>query len=77
VQTREVPRTQRRATQSFEWFLNEHSGDRNLALAAAYRQGGLTMTHLASQTGLSVSRVSRLIAAAEISDQLGEAKGKT
>jgi len=40
-------------------------GSRNEALARAYREGGLTMTWLAEQSGLSLSHVSRLIAAAE------------
>ena len=38
---------------------------RNDALYAAYRTGAMTMTELADRCGLSVSRVSRLIAQAE------------
>lgn len=43
------------------------------ALHTAYTEGGATMTQLAQELGLSVSRVSRLIGAVET----GEAKGKT
>ena len=42
-------------------------------LRRAYREGGMTMTAMAAELGLSVSRVSRLIAAAE----RGEARGET
>lgn len=42
-------------------------------LRQAHREGGMTMTAIAGELGLSVSRVSRLIAAAEAV----EAKGKT
>ncbi|HSM22124.1 MAG TPA: hypothetical protein VK876_07950, partial [Rubrivivax sp.] len=41
------------------------SSARTAALWRAYRQEGVTMTALAARCGLSVSRVSRLIAAAE------------
>lgn len=46
--------------------------DRSQALREAYVQGGVTMSELARRVGLSVSRVSRLIARAE-----RVAKGKT
>ena len=36
------------------------------AFVQAYRAGGVTMSELAAQCGLSVSRVSRLIARAEV-----------
>jgi REP element-mobilizing transposase RayT len=45
-------------------------------LLHAYRHGGVPMTQLAAQTGLSVSWVSRLIARAE-AQSAQEAKGKT
>jgi putative transposase len=65
----EVPRAQRRrAPQSIAGYLEKL--DRNGAIVAAYLEGGYTQTAIAAQTGLSVSRISRLIAAAE-------AKGKT
>jgi len=39
----------------------------------AYRECGITMTALAKELGLSLSRISRLIAAAE---RVAEGKGK-
>jgi len=39
--------------------------DRNRAIAWAYSNGGLTMTALAQNAGLSVAQVSRIVAAAE------------
>ncbi|HEV6967550.1 transposase [Roseateles sp.] len=47
-----------------EW-LKRAGGIREQALWLAHTQGGVAMTALAAQLGLSVSRVSRLIAAAE------------
>lgn len=47
-----------------EW-LRRAGGVREQALWLAHTQGGLSMTDLAGQIGLSVSRVSRLIATAE------------
>ena len=52
---REVPRVQR---------------ERDTAIALAFVEGGYTQTAIAEKSGLSVSRISRLIKAAE-------AKGKT
>ena len=46
-------------------WLRRAGGIREQALWLAHTQGGLTMTALADQLGLSVSRISRLIAAAE------------
>jgi putative transposase len=60
----EVPRLQRRRPGSLQDCLNRHA-DRAQALRMAYRDHGITMTAMARQLGLSVSRVSRLIAAAE------------
>ena len=48
--------------------------DRGAALSHSYQLLGLSMTAMAQTLGLSVSRVSRLIAAAEGE---GQAKGKT
>jgi putative transposase len=45
--------------------LKHCDGDRNLALHLAYREAGMTMAALAEKSGLSVSQVSRLIAAEE------------
>jgi hypothetical protein len=47
-----------------EW-LKRAGGIREQALWMAHTEGGVAMTDLAGQLGLSVSRVSRLIAAAE------------
>ncbi len=41
------------------------------------RQAGLRMTAIAAELGLSVSRVSRVIAREEIAVQASQAKGKT
>ena len=74
----EIPATQRvaptapRQPKSFQDCLAE-CGTRNQALAMAYREGGMTMPALAIATGLSVSRVSRLMVAFE----RVEATGKT
>ncbi|MCE4556305.1 transposase [Pelomonas cellulosilytica] len=47
-----------------EW-LRRAGGIREQALWLAHTEGGIAMTELAAQQGLSVSRISRLIAAAE------------
>lgn len=69
----EVPRPQRRsvaatpASRERVWraCLQQCGGDRTAALHATYRGQGMTMTALAPLAGLSVSRVSRLIAGNE------------
>jgi plasmid maintenance system antidote protein VapI len=43
----------------------------------AHVEGGLSMSALARAIGLSVSRVSRIIAGVEAATGLKEAKGKT
>jgi putative transposase len=63
--SRDIPKRQRQAPANWAHFLRTADHDRDTALHAAYTQGGLTMSHLATQTGLSVSRVSRIIAAVE------------
>jgi putative transposase len=60
-----VPKAQRQARKTFSQCLAECGGERDVALCLAYRTHGLTMTTLAAQTGLSVSRVSRVIKRAE------------
>ncbi len=65
----EIPRQQRVPRQALTQWL-DRSGSRGEGLLRAYREGGLSMTSIARQLGLSVSRVSRLIAREE-------AKGKT
>lgn len=65
----EIPRAQRRPTpHPLPWYLKRY--DRDDAIVRAFGEGGHTQTAIAKAVGLSVSRVSRLIAA-------GEAKGKT
>ena len=61
----EIPKQQRLAPRSWAQCLAECNGDRDAALHSAYSRHGLTMITLAQATGLSVSRVSRLIAALE------------
>jgi DNA-directed RNA polymerase specialized sigma24 family protein len=63
-QPREVPRSQRAAPMTLQECLQEFQ-PRGEALRVAYRQYGITMTQMAAELGLSVSRISRLIAAAE------------
>jgi putative transposase len=65
----EIPRQQRVIQQPLTQWL-ERSGSRGEGLLRAHREGGMSMTAIARQLGLSVSRVSRLIAREE-------AKGKT
>jgi REP element-mobilizing transposase RayT/DNA-directed RNA polymerase specialized sigma24 family protein len=67
---REIPKAQRRTTRSLAQWLSA-CGSREEALLRAHTQSGLTMSAIAKELGLSVSRVSRLIARAE------GAKGKT
>lgn len=55
----------RAARAGFGEWLKRASGIREQALWLAHTQGGIAMTDLAGQLGLSVSRISRLIAAAE------------
>ncbi len=72
---REVPQAQRLAprrkpapTQPATWkqCLDASDGNRDAALLHGYRERGMTMTALAQAAGLSVSRVSRVIAALEV-----------
>lgn len=65
----DVPRPQRLSARTWPQCLALCGNDRTLALRLAYREGGMTMTALARMLGLSVSRVSRLIAQAERSVQ--------
>lgn len=69
---REVPRAQRSRPVSLAQLL-QHGVPRDEALHTVHTQGDATMTKLAEALGLSVSRVSRVIAASEASG----AKGKT
>ena len=69
----DVPKAQRKSPCSLQDCIEQSPGQRGQALRRAYRQCGITMTAMAEELGLSVSRVSRLIAAAE----LDVVKGKT
>lgn len=66
----EIPRAQRQLPAPGYATLRVQGLARDAALHAAYTAGGVSMTALAREAGLSVSRISRLIAAVE-------AKGKT
>ena len=62
---KEIPKAQRFRLRTWQDCLAHCGGDRNRSLHIAYRECGMTMTDLAQQAGLSVSHVSRLIAAQE------------
>jgi len=61
---RDTPRTHRMPARRLAHWL-DLCANREEALYRAHTEGGLTMTALAAELGLSVSRVSRLIAKAE------------
>ncbi|HEX4985776.1 MAG TPA: transposase, partial [Burkholderiales bacterium] len=71
ARAKEIPKAQRRSSSRTlaQWLAD--SDTREAALYGAYRESGLRMSAIAEELGLSVSRVSRLIARAE------QAKGKT
>jgi len=56
---------QRASRAAFGEWLRRAGGIREQALWLAHTEGGVAMSALAGQLGLSVSRISRLIAAAE------------
>ena len=58
-----IPREQTRPPQTMQHWLNT-SQTREQALRQAHVEGGLTLTAMARELGLSVSRVSRLVARA-------------
>ena len=60
-----IPQAQRLQQPTWPGCLAQSEGHRARALHMAYRQGGVTMTALAQQAGLSVTHVSRLIATEE------------
>jgi putative transposase len=64
-----IPRRQRLRPMTWQQCLAQCDGVRERALHMAYREAGLTMTALAAQLGLSVTHVSRLIAAQEAAAQ--------
>ena len=72
----EVPKAQRKSPSTLQECLRR-TADRSDALRIAYRECGITMTAMAKELHLSVSRISRLIAPAEaVGGGLG-ARGKT
>jgi putative transposase len=69
---KDIPKAQRRLRAgTWSGYLALFDGDRDRALHAAYRDGGMTMTALARQAQLSVAHVGRRIAAVEA---MGEVK---
>ncbi|MFL6579359.1 MAG: transposase [Burkholderiales bacterium] len=65
----DIPKVQRRKSRTLAQWL-ENSEHREQALYDAHTQGAMTMSAIAHELGLSISRVSRLIARVE------QAKGK-
>ena len=61
--TKAIPKAQRGPARSWSQHLAACGGDQGGALCAGYRGGTFTMPQLAAHAGLSVSQVSRLIAA--------------
>lgn len=79
AQAVDVPRLQRTAQQSIKRSLDQwlkECATREQALWNAYTRSGLRMTEMARQMGLSVSRVSRLIAAEEARQQAASTAGR-
>ena len=79
AQTRalDIPRVQRLPALNWSQCLQHCGGDRARALRMAHVAGGLSMSALAREIGLSVSRVSRIIARVEAATGLEGAKDKT
>ena len=65
IRTREVPQKQRAAPTSIDHWVRHTDGPLEQALRGAHIEGGHTMSAIALELGLSVSRVSRLISRAE------------
>lgn len=68
VRARAIPKLQRQISRKWADYLTRSGNRRDDALLQAYRDGGMTMTALAREAGLSVSHVSRLIAKGEAAD---------
>lgn len=62
----EIPKAQRSSPRNLQDCMKHWPNQPAQALRMAYRESGMTMTALAKEMGLSVSRVSRMIAAAEV-----------
>ena len=69
----EVPKAQRRTAVTLSALLAEGL-PREQALRRAYAEGGMTMTAMAQELGLSVSRISRIVARAEAAARPGSAE---
>ena len=65
VAAKDIPKAQRLPAANWPQYLAQCAGQRDHALHAAYRDGGMTMTALAREACLSVAHVGRLIAATE------------
>ena len=66
-----IPRAQRRMhSHALQWYLDRY--DRDTAIARAHLEGGHTQSMIARATDLSMSRVSRLVAAHEARATRGE-----
>ena len=79
MQTRalDIPRAQRLPALSWSQCLDRCGGDRARALRMAHAEGGLSVSALAREIGLSVFRVSRIIARVAAATVLEGAKDKT
>lgn len=66
VSDKEIPKAQRASPKTLQDWLLEMPGHggRDPAIVAAHRQSQLSMSHIARELGLSVSRVSRIVARA-------------
>jgi putative transposase len=64
LRDRSAPKTQRLRPRSLQAWL-KHCASRHEALRCAYVHSGLTMTSMAKELGLTIARVSQLIARAE------------
>ena len=66
--SRETPRVQRKHVRDLAWWLDEANrvGGRDAAIYRAHVEGGWSMSSIARALGLSVSRVSRVVAAQEM-----------
>jgi putative transposase len=75
--SRETPRSQRKRVRELASWLEEARGpdDRDGAIYRAHIDGGWSMTAIANALGLSVSRVSRVVAAQELLTAQGRGPG--
>lgn len=65
---KQIPKVQRQRPKNWLAWLADCHGDRDQALYLAYQQGGMTMTQLGRESGLSASHVSRLISKAGVAN---------